>query len=98
MSARRGLFPSGHAEVSGPAGEPTQPRNRVRPMTAVRIALAQIDTCVGDLDGNSRSVLEWTRKAADAGADLVAFPEMCLTGYPIEDLALRASFRRGAER
>src|SRR3712207_1901785 len=67
-------------------------------MTAVRIALAQIDTCVGDLDGNSRSVLEWTRKAADAGADLVAFPEMCLTGYPIEDLALRASFRRGAER
>jgi NAD+ synthase (glutamine-hydrolysing) len=67
-------------------------------MASVRIALAQIDTCVGDLDGNLRSVLAWTRKAADAGADLVAFPEMCVTGYPIEDLALRASFRRGAQR
>ncbi|WP_298456859.1 NAD+ synthase [uncultured Cellulomonas sp.] len=67
-------------------------------MADLRIALAQIDTCVGDLEGNSAAVLAWARRAADAGADLVAFPEMCLTGYPIEDLALRASFRRGAER
>ncbi|GAA2722610.1 NAD+ synthase [Cellulomonas aerilata] len=67
-------------------------------MADVRIALAQVDTCVGDLDGNSETVLTWTRRAAEAGADLVAFPEMCLTGYPIEDLALRASFRRGAEQ
>jgi NAD+ synthase (glutamine-hydrolysing) len=66
-------------------------------MADVRIALAQVDTCVGDLDGNTQTVLTWTRAAAQAGADLVAFPEMCLTGYPIEDLALRASFRRGAE-
>ena len=67
-------------------------------MADLRIALAQIDTCVGDLAGNAEQVLTWTRTAAQAGADLVAFPEMCLTGYPIEDLALRASFRRGAER
>ena len=67
-------------------------------MADVRIALAQIDTCVGDLEGNTRAVLTWARRAADAGADVVAFPEMCLTGYPVEDLALRASFRRGAER
>jgi NAD+ synthase (glutamine-hydrolysing) len=67
-------------------------------MADVRIALAQVDTCVGDLDGNTQTVLTWTRKAARAGADLVAFPEMCLTGYPIEDLALRASFRRAAEQ
>src|SRR5687768_10297901 len=67
-------------------------------MADVRIALAQIDTCVGDLEGNTRAVLTWARRAAEAGADLVAFPEMCLTGYPVEDLALRASFRRGAER
>ncbi len=66
-------------------------------MPAVRIALAQIDACVGDVDGNARAVLEWSRRAADAGADLVVFPEMTITGYPIEDLALRASFRRGAE-
>jgi len=66
-------------------------------MANLRIALAQIDTCVGDLEANTRAVLEWTRRAAQAGADLVAFPEMTVTGYPIEDLALRASFRRGAE-
>jgi len=66
-------------------------------MANVRIALAQIDTCVGDLEANTRAVLDWARRAAQAGADLVAFPEMTVTGYPIEDLALRASFRRGAE-
>jgi len=62
----------------------------------VRIAAAQVDTCVGDLDGNARLVLDWTRRAAEQGAQLVVFPEMTLTGYPIEDLALRASFRRAA--
>ena len=66
-------------------------------MANVRIALAQIDTCVGDLAANTQAVLDWTRQGAQAGADLVAFPEMTVTGYPIEDLALRASFRRGAQ-
>ncbi|MDM7831468.1 NAD+ synthase [Cellulomonas edaphi] len=66
-------------------------------MVRPRIALAQIDTCVGDVTQNSAAVRAWARRAADAGADLVVFPEMTLTGYPIEDLALRASFRRGAE-
>ncbi|MBT0994818.1 NAD+ synthase [Cellulomonas sp. DKR-3] len=61
------------------------------------MAAAQVDTCVGDLEGNARAVLEWTRRAADEGAHLVVFPEMTLTGYPIEDLALRASFRRAAQ-
>lgn len=61
------------------------------------MAAAQIDTCVGDLAGNASAVLEWTRRAAQAGAQLVVFPEMTLTGYPIEDLALRASFRRAAQ-
>src|SRR4051794_14769249 len=67
-------------------------------MPDLRIALAQIDTCVGDLAGNSRAVLDAARRAADAGADLVVLPEMTVTGYPIEDLALRASFRRAAGR
>ncbi|WP_182111413.1 MULTISPECIES: NAD+ synthase [unclassified Actinotalea] len=62
------------------------------------IALAQVDTCVGDVDGNARAVLRWTADAAAQGAALVAFPEMTITGYPIEDLALRDSFARGAER
>ena len=65
-------------------------------MADLRIALAQIDTCVGAIDQNTAAILEWTRRAAGEGADLVAFPEMTLTGYPIEDLALRASFRRAA--
>ncbi|MBX9244677.1 NAD+ synthase [Actinotalea ferrariae] len=62
------------------------------------IALAQVDTCVGDVDGNARKVLEWTADAASQGAALVAFPEMTITGYPIEDLALRDSFARAADR
>jgi NAD+ synthase (glutamine-hydrolysing) len=56
------------------------------------LALAQINPTVGDLAGNSRLVLAECRLAHGAGADLVAFPEMVLTGYPIEDLALRPSF------
>ncbi|TMR05058.1 NAD+ synthase [Actinomadura soli] len=61
-------------------------------MAQLRIALAQVNSTVGDLDGNAGTVVEWTRRAAGAGAHLVAFPEMMLTGYPVEDLALRASF------
>ena len=60
----------------------------------LRIALAQIDSTVGDLEGNARIVVEWTRRAAEAGAGLVVFPEMMITGYPVEDLALRASCHR----
>jgi NAD+ synthase (glutamine-hydrolysing) len=65
-------------------------------MATLRIALAQVDTCVGDVTANASTILERTRRAASEGARLVAFPEMTLTGYPIEDLALRASFRRAA--
>jgi NAD+ synthase (glutamine-hydrolysing) len=58
----------------------------------LRIALAQVDSTVGDLAGNAQTIIEWTRRAAARGADLAVFPEMMLTGYPVEDLALRASF------
>jgi NAD+ synthase (glutamine-hydrolysing) len=58
----------------------------------LRIALSQIDARVGDLTGNADAVLRWTRHAAGRGAHLVAFPEMMLTGYPVEDLALRSAF------
>jgi NAD+ synthase (glutamine-hydrolysing) len=61
-------------------------------MPQLRIALAQTNTTVGDLDGNVELLLDWSARAAAAGADLVVFPEMALTGYPVEDLALRASF------
>jgi NAD+ synthase (glutamine-hydrolysing) len=58
----------------------------------LRIALAQVNSTVGDLAGNSQAIVEWTRRAAGRGASLAVFPEMMLTGYPVEDLALRASF------
>jgi NAD+ synthase (glutamine-hydrolysing) len=58
----------------------------------LRIALAQVNATVGDLDGNAELIVEWTRRAAACGARVVVFPEMMLTGYPVEDLALRASF------
>ncbi len=61
-------------------------------MPRLRIALAQINSTVGDLEGNAAAIVEWTRRAAGRGARLVVFPEMMLTGYPVEDLALRASF------
>jgi NAD+ synthase (glutamine-hydrolysing) len=63
----------------------------------LRVALAQVDTRVGDLAGNADLVRTWTAKAADDGAHLVVFPEMTLTGYPAEDLVLRESFARAAE-
>jgi NAD+ synthase (glutamine-hydrolysing) len=58
----------------------------------LRIALAQVNATVGDLDGNADLIVEWSSRAAAQGAQVVVFPEMMLTGYPVEDLALRASF------
>ncbi len=58
----------------------------------VRIAQAQINTVVGDLSGNRDKILEWIKKADDADADIVIFPELALTGYPPEDLLLRPKF------
>ena len=67
-------------------------------MSGLTIALAQINPCVGDIAGNTALVREHARRASSAGASLVVFPEMVITGYPIEDLALRESFQRAAER
>ncbi|MET8780832.1 NAD+ synthase [Streptomyces sp. NPDC004589] len=61
-------------------------------MPQLRLALNQIDSTVGDLAANAEAILRWTRHSAEQGAHLVAFPEMALTGYPVEDLALRSSF------
>nr|WP_296771768.1 NAD+ synthase [Rhodococcus sp. (in: high G+C Gram-positive bacteria)] len=61
-------------------------------MQALRIALAQTNPTVGDLDDNAKLIVEWTSRAAQDGAQVVLFPEMVTTGYPVEDLALRPSF------
>ena len=60
------------------------------------VALCQVNSVVGDLAGNAAAVERLARQAAAAGADLVAFPEMALTGYPVEDLALRPSFQQAS--
>jgi NAD+ synthase (glutamine-hydrolysing) len=58
----------------------------------VRIALAQVDPTVGDVEGNAAMVAEWIGRAAEAGADLAIFPELCIAGYPAEDLYLKRHF------
>src|SRR5438874_2074465 len=63
----------------------------------MRLALAQINTTVGDLDGNRERILEAIGEASSAGADLVLLPELAVTGYPPEDLLLRPGFIRAAE-
>jgi NAD+ synthase (glutamine-hydrolysing) len=58
----------------------------------VRIALGQLNTTVGDLDGNIDRLADAARRATDQGADVVVFTELAITGYPPEDLVLRPSF------
>jgi NAD+ synthase (glutamine-hydrolysing) len=69
--------------------------------THLRLALAQIDPTVGDVEGNARLVSESIERAREAGAQLVLLPELCLSGYPPEDLLLRRDFldavRRGLD-
>jgi NAD+ synthase (glutamine-hydrolysing) len=64
----------------------------------VRVALAQINTVVGDIAGNARRVSDALEAAASVGADIALVPELALTGYPPEDLLLRPGFAREAQR
>lgn len=60
----------------------------------LRLAIAQINTTVGDLDGNTRKIIDYIGRAKEAGADIVTFPELAITGYPPEDLLLKNGFVR----
>ena len=64
----------------------------------LRVALAQINPTVGDLAGNAGLIAEAVKGAQDQGANLIVFPEMIVTGYPVEDLALRPSFQAASIR
>jgi NAD+ synthase (glutamine-hydrolysing) len=66
-------------------------------MPAVRVAMAQINPTVGDLSGNSAKILDFAKRAYETGAQIVLFPELALTGYPIEDLALSRDFLSASE-
>ena len=61
-------------------------------MRSLRVALAQINPAVGDLDGNVERIVAAIRDAEAAACDLVALPELAVTGYPPEDLLLRRPF------
>ena len=63
----------------------------------LRVTLAQIEPTVGDLAGNAALIKKYTKDAVSASADVIVFPEMVLTGYPIEDFAIRASFRSASK-
>lgn len=66
-------------------------------LAQLRLALAQINPTVGDLGGNCSLIEKAVAQAAKEGAHLVVFPEMVVTGYPVEDLALRPSFRKASK-
>ncbi len=61
-------------------------------MRTLRLAMAQINCTVGDLEGNKDKITEYLARAREDGADIVAFPELALTGYPPEDLLLKPQF------
>ena len=58
----------------------------------LRLAMAQINVVVGDIEGNAQKIVDWMDRARDVGADIVTFPELALTGYPPEDLLLKPQF------
>lgn len=66
-------------------------------MRAMRLALAQINPTVGDIDANAERIVSFAHRAAEEGADLVVFPELCVTGYPPRDLLLQEGFVEAAE-
>src|SRR5947208_7084326 len=61
-------------------------------MRRIRVGLAQINPTVGAIEANTRLVLDWMERARAAGCDLVAFPELAVTGYPPEDLLFKSAF------
>jgi len=63
----------------------------------MKIALAQINPTIGDLDGNRTKILDYARRANERGADLVVFPELCVTGYPPEDLLENPFFKKAVQ-
>ncbi|HVI85364.1 MAG TPA: nitrilase-related carbon-nitrogen hydrolase, partial [bacterium] len=63
-------------------------------ITRFRVAMAQINTTVGDFEGNTRRIIQRLEEAAGLGADVVSFPELAVTGYPPEDLLIKTDFIR----
>ncbi len=75
-----------------------EPDNNSEEAPLFRVALAQINPTVGDIKGNTRLIIDHILRAREAQADLVAFPELCVTGYPPEDLLYKDSFLEAAQQ
>ena len=58
----------------------------------MKIALGQINPTVGDFSGNRQKIIEFSQRALDQGAQLIAFPELCVCGYPARDMVERPAF------
>ena len=86
---------SGYARVM--EGEPLSVSAPQTGKSQLRLAMAQINPTVGDLSGNADLIRSHARLAFESGAHLALFPEMILTGYPVEDLALRSTFRSASK-
>ena len=80
--------------MTNPTREQANNGGTTRPF---RVALAQVNPTVGDIDGNTRLIIDHIHRAREAQADLVAFPELCITGYPPEDLLYKDSFLAAAD-
>ena len=61
-------------------------------MRILRLAMAQINTTVGDIEGNTNKILDYIKEAKSVDADVISFPELAITGYPPEDLLFQQSF------
>lgn len=72
--------------------------SRSHSLTQLRVALAQVNPTLGEINGNKALIKKYAEHARDAGAHLLLFPEMVVTGYPVEDLAYRQSLQRASRR
>ena len=82
---------AGQTEILAiPSSPPISP---VNPPAQLRLALAQVNPTLGAIDDNCELILKYVKHGAEGGAHLVVFSEMIVTGYPVEDLALRSAFR-----
>lgn len=83
--------------MTNPTGQPENKQDGDATPHPFRVALAQVNPTVGDIKGNTRLITDHIRRAREAQADLVAFPELCVTGYPPEDLLYKDSFLDAAD-
>src|SRR5262249_21197191 len=97
LAVRTASTASSTVEGSAPATKailPVRARRYPWDMPRVRVALCQLNTVVGDLDGNATRILDAYERAEADGCDIAVFPELAITGYPPEDLLLKPGFVR----